>query len=58
MVANMEVNKEITEEMLKGMKCSCGADQCCPNCSFYDKDGKLYPYCHDCGEMDNYGDVE
>ena len=50
------MNKEITEEMLKGMKCSCGADQCCPNCSFYDKDGKLYPYCHDCGEMDNYED--
>ena len=52
------MNKKITEEMLKGKKCSCGAEQCCPNCSFYDKDGKLYPVCHDCGEMDNYGSAE
>ena len=42
---------EITEELLVGKLCSMCSDNdtCCPTCSFYDSDGRLYAVCHDCG---------
>jgi hypothetical protein len=51
--------KEIDEDTVKDLKCIyCKEEGCCPGCSFFDQEGKLYPVCHDCGvAMDDMCDI-